>query len=68
MNLRAWDLWAQKEIKEENIKYGDPYENTLKIEEIIKTGLDKLPTHSGLRHLWIHLLELSPNPERALCE
>ncbi|KRX02827.1 hypothetical protein PPERSA_04030 [Pseudocohnilembus persalinus] len=67
MLLRPWNLWAQQDIKEQNIKQGDPYENTLLISEIIDKGLKKYDKHPGLRHLWIHLNELSPYPEKALC-
>lgn len=65
MNLRPWNLWAPKD--EDGYKYGDPYPNTLFIDEILKKGLELLPSQPGLRHLWIHLMELSKYPEKALC-
>ncbi|KRX02826.1 hypothetical protein PPERSA_04029 [Pseudocohnilembus persalinus] len=68
MLLRPWDLWVQHDQIENNLKQGDPYENTLLISKIIENGLQKDSKHPGLRHLWIHLYELSSEPEKALDE
>ncbi|EGR32253.1 hypothetical protein IMG5_091020 [Ichthyophthirius multifiliis] len=64
MNLRPWNLWVQKQ--ENGLKYGDPYQDTLEIKEVLEKGLEYNQDHLGLRHLWIHLMEQSPYPEKAL--
>lgn len=47
------------------MKYGDPYENTLEIKHILEKALNKHQDHVGLRHLYIHCMELSLWPELA---
>ncbi|RAL14119.1 tetratricopeptide repeat protein [Aspergillus homomorphus CBS 101889] len=62
MNLKPWDLW--------DLKTGQPTEGapTLKTKAIIDRALmlDGALKHPGLLHLYIHLMEMSPEPEAAL--
>lgn len=58
MNTAAWNLW--------DIKTGQPREEckTAEIQKVLEAALD--PRHPGVLHLYIHLMEMSPFPERAL--
>ena len=57
MNLRPWQLWTRE---------GDPAEGTLEIVAVLEGVLKRNPNHSGANHYYIHTVEASPNPERAL--
>ncbi|PYH42873.1 uncharacterized protein BP01DRAFT_359105 [Aspergillus saccharolyticus JOP 1030-1] len=62
MNLHPWDLW--------DIHTGQPREGarTLDIQALLDHSLT-LPSatrHPGLLHLYIHLMEMSPDPAAAL--
>ncbi|KAJ9643165.1 hypothetical protein H2204_002060 [Knufia peltigerae] len=62
MNLTPWALW--------DLRTGRPAPDakTLEIKRILDHALT-LPggsTHPGLLHLYIHLMEMSPTPERAM--
>ncbi len=57
MNLRPWQLWTLD---------GKPAEDTLEIVSVLEGVLRRDPTHSGANHYYIHAVEASPNPERAL--
>lgn len=62
MNRTPWQLW--------NIETGKPAEgaDTLEAIEVLEKSM-RLPggdTHPGLLHMYIHLMEMSPFPERAL--
>jgi tetratricopeptide (TPR) repeat protein len=57
MNLRPWQLWSRG---------GDPAEGTLEIVAVLEGVLKRNPNHSGANHYYIHTVEASPNPERAL--
>ena len=62
MNLTAWQLWE--------VATGEPAEGarTLEIQRVLEDAID-LPggaTHPGLLHLYVHLMEMSAHPERAL--
>ena len=59
MNHRPWKLWVKNE-------QGNIEEETYLIQNILENGLKKFPKHPGLLHFYIHLMELSPNPEKAL--
>lgn len=61
MNLRPWNLWCQQDHGE--YKIGDPYPKTLEIKTILEKHLKSNGDHPYLRHLYIHLMELSPIPE-----
>jgi len=57
MNLRPWQLWNAD---------GTPAEGTEKIVATLEGVLRRDPNHIGAMHLYIHAVEASPNPERAL--
>jgi tetratricopeptide (TPR) repeat protein len=62
MNRTPWQLW--------NIELGTPAEgaDTLEAIEVLEKAM-KQPggnDHPGLLHMYIHLMEMSPTPERAL--
>ena len=63
MNLTPWKMWDQKT--------GAPAEDagTLEAQSVLETALDTHPdvmTHPGVLHLYVHLMEMSPFPEKAL--
>lgn len=57
MNLSPWDLW--------NLD-GTPWEGTPEILSVLESVLKRNPHHLGAIHYYIHAVEASPNPERAL--
>ena len=57
MDLRPWDLWQ---------KNGEPQPGTLEILATLEAVLQRNPDHPGANHYYIHALEASPHPERAL--
>ncbi len=57
MNLRPWKLWNAD---------GTPAEGTNEIVATLEGVLRRDPNHIGAMHLYIHAVEASPNPERAL--
>jgi len=63
MNRTPWQLW--------NLKTGQPAEgaDTTEAIAVLETAFDRLDgawRHPGLLHMYIHLMEMSPYPERAL--
>src|SRR3954447_10113896 len=62
MNLTPWALWDRYA--------GQPSAGaaTLEAKEVLESALDRPGgrTHPGLVHLYVHLMEMSPFPERAL--
>ncbi len=63
MNRTPWQLW--------DLPSGKPAEgaDTLEAIEVLETAFDRLDgawAHPGLLHMYIHLMEMSPHPERAL--
>ena len=67
MTQNAWDLW--------DVFTGDPKPGTATLEaiEVIENGFtlakdQGLDCHPGLAHLYIHVLEMSPEPQKALAE
>ena len=63
MNLTPWAMWDQKT--------GAPGKGaqTLEAQEILEEAFDTQSgawTHPGLLHLYVHLMEMSPTPEKAL--
>jgi tetratricopeptide (TPR) repeat protein len=62
MNLTPWALWDRYT--------GLPCEGaaTLEAKEVLERGLERPGgrAHPGLVHLYVHLMEMSPFPERAL--
>lgn len=57
MNLRPWALWSLD---------GVPAEGTLEILDVLETVLRRNPSHPGANHYYIHAVEASKTPERAL--
>ncbi len=63
MNLTPWQMW--------NLKTGQPAEGaaTLEAQEALEKAMADDPdamSHPGLLHLYVHLMEMSPTPEKAL--
>ena len=65
MNRTPWALW--------DLKTGQPAEgaSTVEATEVLETAIARLEQagdarHPGLLHMYIHLMEMSPHPERAL--
>ena len=57
MNLRPWDYWTND---------GLPQPGTEEIVEVLDHLLKMQPSHPGACHFYIHVLEASPTPGRAL--
>jgi len=57
MNLRAWKLWSLD---------GTPAEGTETLVGVLESVLRRNPQHIGANHYYIHTVEASPRPERAL--
>jgi tetratricopeptide (TPR) repeat protein len=57
MDLRPWKLWTAD---------GKPAEGTEEIIAVLESVLRRNPNHAGAIHYYIHTVEASPNPERAL--
>jgi tetratricopeptide (TPR) repeat protein len=57
MNVQPWQLWSRD---------GKPLGNTEEIVRILEAVLRRDPQHIGANHLYIHAVEASRNPERAL--
>src|SRR5258708_31528767 len=57
MDLRPWQLWSAD---------GKPAEGTEEIIAVLESVLRRNPNHVGAIHYYIHTVEASPYPERAL--
>lgn len=57
MDLRPWKLWSLD---------GHPAEDTDEIVAVLESVLRRDPEHIGANHYYIHTLEASTHPERAL--
>ena len=57
MDLRPWDLWAGD---------GRPKPGTEEIVSTLESILARFPDHPGACHYYIHSVEASPTPERAV--
>ena len=57
MNLNPWKLWSHD---------GKPAEGTEEIVSVLESVLKRDPNHLGANHYYIHAVEASPHPERAL--
>ncbi len=57
MNLNAWKLWTAD---------GKPAAGTLEIEARLESVLRRNPSHPGANHYYIHVMEASPEPGKAL--
>ena len=58
MNFDPWHLW--------DINTGVPRAFTVTARSILESTLSRAPRHPGLHHFYIHLMEMSPTPEKAL--
>jgi tetratricopeptide (TPR) repeat protein len=57
MDLNPWQLWSLD---------GKPGEQTEEIVRVLESVLARDPMHAGANHYYIHAVEASPNPQRAL--
>ncbi|MEH1944963.1 MAG: hypothetical protein V7L01_32760 [Nostoc sp.] len=57
MDLHPWQHWT---------KDGKPQPDTEEIVAILESVLKRNPNHAGANHYYIHAVEASPSPERAL--
>jgi tetratricopeptide (TPR) repeat protein len=57
MDLHPWHLWSSD---------GKPTEGTEEIVAVLESVLKRDPSHIGANHYYIHTMEASPHPERAL--
>jgi tetratricopeptide (TPR) repeat protein len=57
MDLRPWQLWSAD---------GKPAEGTEEIIAVLESVLRRNPNHPGAIHYYIHTVEASTNPDRAL--
>src|SRR5262245_24383201 len=57
MNLRPWELWTPD---------GKPQADTLELVAVLEGVLRRYPNHPGANHYYVHSVEASPTPERAL--
>lgn len=57
MILRPWKYWGPG---------GTPAPETPEILAVLERALGRVPTHPALCHLYIHAMEASPTPEKAL--
>ena len=57
MNVHAWKLWDAQ---------GKPAEGTLAIQARLESVLRRDPGHPGANHYYIHVMEASPDPGKAV--
>jgi tetratricopeptide (TPR) repeat protein len=57
MDLHPWKLWSHD---------GKPNEGTTEIVSVLESVLRRDPNHLGANHYYVHAIEASPHPERAL--
>ena len=57
MDLRPWDLWSHD---------GQPRPETPIVISVLEGVMKADPNHPGANHLYIHAVEASPHPERAV--
>ena len=57
MDVTPWKLWSLD---------GKPAPDTEEIITVLESVLRRNPNHPGANHYYIHAVEASPNPERAL--
>ncbi|WP_145062634.1 tetratricopeptide repeat protein [Adhaeretor mobilis] len=57
MNLQPWLHWAPD---------GKPGAHTSEIVEVLEAGMKRSPKYPSLCHFYIHAMEASPTPEKAL--
>jgi len=57
MDLNPWKFWAHD---------GTPAAGTLELVAVLERVLARAPDHTGANHYYIHAVEASPHPEKAL--
>ena len=57
MDLNPWRFWSSD---------GKPAQNTKEIVAVLESVIKRNPNHLGANHYYIHAVEASPHPERAL--
>ncbi len=57
LNLSPWDQWT---------KEGQPTEHTTEVVSVLESAIQKWPDHPALGHFYIHAMEASPYPEKAM--
>jgi tetratricopeptide (TPR) repeat protein len=57
MNLNAWKLWSSD---------GKPAPGTEEIVRTLETVMARNPAHPGANHYYVHAIEASPHPEKAV--
>jgi tetratricopeptide (TPR) repeat protein len=57
MDLQPWDLWT---------KEGEPKGRTLEIVDVLERTIRLWPSHPGANHFYIHTVEASKDPARAV--
>lgn len=57
MDLRPWDLWTAE---------GRPQPGTTEILATLERALELAPRHPGANHLYVHTVEASPEPQKAM--
>jgi tetratricopeptide (TPR) repeat protein len=57
MDLHPWKFWSHD---------GKPNEGTTEIVSVLESVLRRNPNHLGANHYYVHAIEASPHPERAL--
>jgi len=57
MDLRPWAYWTRD---------GQPYEGTVEVRELLESVIKRDPNHPGALHFYIHLMEPTPEPWRAV--
>jgi len=57
MNINAWKLWTAD---------GKPAPGTLEIVRTLERVLARDPTHPGANHYYVHAIESSPHPDKAV--
>jgi hypothetical protein len=57
MNVHAWKLWDAQ---------GNPTAGTLEIQARLEAVLKRDPKHPGANHYYIHVMEASPDPGKAV--
>jgi tetratricopeptide (TPR) repeat protein len=57
LNLRPWNQWTRD---------GRPQPGTLELVGVLEGAIKRQPTHAGACHFYIHAIEASETPERAL--
>ncbi len=57
MNVHAWKLWTAQ---------GEPVAGTPEIEARLESVLQRDPDHPGANHYYVHVMEASPTPAKAV--